>query len=114
MGVPGADECPGGNDLGGSTFSVKNVRVLGTVVQGKTPPLCSNPGPTSPPNPPGPEPSGCADAWKQCGGQNWNGAKFAKADALVRYRVNGTRSACHQLERILVGREYNSKTHFIL
>merc|ERR1712061_230942 len=64
--VPGADRCPGGNNLGGSVFTVKNVRVYGSFVHGKRPPLCQQPAPTSPPQPtpptsppkPNPNPSG--------------------------------------------------------
>lgn len=33
--------CPGGGDLGGSTFSITDVRVSGTVVQGPEPTRCS-------------------------------------------------------------------------
>merc|ERR1719162_126575 len=39
--VPGAKECPGGNNLDGSTFSIRNVRVSGTVVQGPPPTQCN-------------------------------------------------------------------------
>merc|ERR1712217_630852 len=33
--------CPGGGDLGGSTFSIKNIRVSGSIVQGREPARCS-------------------------------------------------------------------------
>lgn len=39
--VPGASQCPGGGNLGGSTFSIRNVRVSGTVVQGPPPSKCN-------------------------------------------------------------------------
>merc|ERR1712113_39837 len=33
--------CPGGGDLSGSTFSISNVRVSGSIVQGPEPARCS-------------------------------------------------------------------------
>jgi len=38
--VPGDNKCPGGGNLGASTFSVTNVVVSGTIVQGQTPTKC--------------------------------------------------------------------------
>lgn len=38
--VPGADQCPGGGNLGGSTFTVSNLVVKGSVVQGAEPRKC--------------------------------------------------------------------------
>lgn len=38
--VPEGGSCPGGGNLGGSTFSVSNVRVSGTIVQGSAPSRC--------------------------------------------------------------------------
>lgn len=38
--VPGADQCPGGSQLYGSSFAIKNLRVSGTVVQGQQPSEC--------------------------------------------------------------------------
>lgn len=71
------DGCPSGDisGLSASTFTVGNVRVFGTVKQGKEPPLCTGPSPpTPPPGPtPPPKPSNCADIWKQCGGPGWTG-----------------------------------------
>merc|ERR1711862_928060 len=40
--VPGAGECPGGSDLGGSSFTISNLVVKGTVVQGPEPKKCSS------------------------------------------------------------------------
>lgn len=39
--VPGADQCPGGGNLGGSSFTISNLIVKGTVVQGPEPQKCS-------------------------------------------------------------------------
>merc|ERR1711907_791029 len=63
--VPGS--CGGDGNLGASSFSVSNLRITGTVVQGPEPRKCS-PAPTPtppapvPPTPtpsPSPSPSGC-------------------------------------------------------
>jgi len=40
--VPGGNQCPGGGDLGGSSFTVSNLVVKGTVVQGPEPKKCSS------------------------------------------------------------------------
>lgn len=52
--------CGGGGGLGSSSFSVKNIRISGTHVQGNRPQGCGGPSPPSPgPSPPGPPgPSG--------------------------------------------------------
>jgi len=39
--VPSGSSCPTGGDLGSSEFSVGNVRILGTLVQGTEPAKCS-------------------------------------------------------------------------
>lgn len=39
--VPSGGSCPGWGNLGSSVFSVSNVRVMGTVVQGQEPQRCS-------------------------------------------------------------------------
>lgn len=39
--VPGADQCPGGGNLGASSFTISNVIVKGSVVQGPEPKKCS-------------------------------------------------------------------------
>merc|ERR1712232_488829 len=46
--------CGGSGDLGSSTFSIENLRVAGTVVQGPEPTKCGGPSPPSPPTPPSP------------------------------------------------------------
>jgi len=72
--APGADQCPGGGSLDGSTFSIKNVRVYGTIVLGDTTvPECTGPAPPTPPPGPTPTPGNCADKWEQCGGDGWTG-----------------------------------------
>ena len=38
--VPSASSCPGGGSLAGSKFSVRNVKVMGVVVQGQEPRKC--------------------------------------------------------------------------
>merc|ERR1711976_345939 len=44
--------CPGGGNVHTSTFSITNITVSGTVVQGHTPRLCNNgPAPTPTPSP---------------------------------------------------------------
>merc|ERR1712070_1077582 len=55
-----ADFCGGGpGDLGGSHFSVSNLRISGSVVQGSEPQKCSGPQPTPSPSPsPTPSPAG--------------------------------------------------------
>merc|ERR1719473_2036487 len=60
--------CPGGGDLGSPTFSVRNIRVSGEVVQGSKPAACSGPpSPTPPaPTPPSP-PSPTCPSQAQCG-----------------------------------------------
>jgi len=58
--VPPPDDCPGsgGNgDLPGSSFSISNLRISGSVVQGPEPTRCSGPQPTPGPSP-GPTPGG--------------------------------------------------------
>lgn len=62
--VPGGN-CQGGGGLDGSTFSVKNIKVSGSVIQGSAPPTCPPapsppsppPAPPPPPSPPSPPPS---------------------------------------------------------
>jgi hypothetical protein len=39
--VPVSD-CGGSGNLGGSTFAIKNLKVIGSVVQGPEPTLCGN------------------------------------------------------------------------
>jgi len=39
--VPKSSECPGGGDLGSSVFSIRNLRVSGSVLKGKEPTKCS-------------------------------------------------------------------------
>merc|ERR1712232_422871 len=80
--VPGS--CGGDGNLGASSFSVSNLRITGTVVQGPEPQKCA-PAPTAPPtpepsSPPSPSPSplptpahGCpggtmAECFKLCPG----------------------------------------------
>jgi len=55
-----ADFCGGGpGDLGGSHFSISNLRVSGSVVQGPEPQKCSGPQPSPSPSPtPSPSPGG--------------------------------------------------------
>jgi len=64
--VPGGSECPGGGDLGSSSFTVSNIRVSGTVVQGMHPSGCEGPSPSPTPSPtPSPSPS---PGWRPCSG----------------------------------------------
>jgi len=71
--VPNQDGCPQWGNLDASSFSVKNVRVYGTIVLGDTTvPRCGGPGPTPSPGPtpkPGPGNKCPADvcSWEQCG-----------------------------------------------
>jgi len=52
-----AGNCPGDGNLGASTFSVQNIKVSGTIVQGSAPPLCNGPTPSPSPGPtPSPSP----------------------------------------------------------
>lgn len=80
--VPGGN-CHGGGGLGSSTFSIKNLKVSGRVVQGNAPPTCSGPAPHPHPHPrPSPSPSShcpgnqgqCNCAWAaggaRCGGDD--------------------------------------------
>merc|ERR1711865_898117 len=61
-----ADFCGGGpGDLGGSRFSISNLRVSGSVVQGPEPQKCSGPQPGPAP---GPAP-GCDCSWTAGGSQ---------------------------------------------
>lgn len=39
--VPGANQCPGGGNLGSSSFTISNLVVKGTVVQGSEPKRCN-------------------------------------------------------------------------
>jgi hypothetical protein len=56
--VPPPDDCGSGpGDLDGSSFSISNLRISGTVVQGPEPTKCSGPSPPGPPTPPTPPPS---------------------------------------------------------
>jgi len=58
--VPGAGQCPGGGNLGASRFTVSNLVVKGSVVQGPEPTRCSVPTPAPSPEPtpaPTPEPT---------------------------------------------------------
>uniref|UniRef100_A0A6T8UVI0 Cellulase n=1 Tax=Noctiluca scintillans TaxID=2966 RepID=A0A6T8UVI0_NOCSC len=58
--VPGASNCPGSGDLGSSKYSVRNLRISGTVLQGVEPTKCSSPSPPSPtPTPPAPTGGPC-------------------------------------------------------
>jgi len=94
--APGEDNCPGGGSLDGSTFSVKNVRVYGTIIMGDTTvPKCSGPEPPSPsPGPsPSPKPGNCANAWEQCGGQDWKGTTCCNGNCACKY-VNEWYSMC--------------------
>merc|ERR1712232_171092 len=65
--VPSGNNC-GRGDLGSSTFSIRNLRVSGTVVQGPQPSKCSSP--------PGPKPSPSA---AQCPGQHHCGCSWARS-----------------------------------
>merc|ERR1711862_699689 len=58
-----ADFCGGGpGDLGGSRFSISNLRISGSVVQGPEPQKCSGPQPSpSPSPPPSPSPGGTCE-----------------------------------------------------
>lgn len=48
-----AEDCGGGpGNLDGSTFSISNLKIQGSVVQGPVPSLCSGPQPTPGPSPP--------------------------------------------------------------
>lgn len=62
--------CQGGGDLDSSRFSIKNIKVSGTVVQGSAPPTCSSPAPSpTPPSPTPPSPtppSQCPGNQGQC------------------------------------------------
>merc|ERR1711865_1040927 len=66
-----ADFCGGGpGDLGGSRFSISNLQVSGSVVQGPEPQKCSGPQPSPSPSPsptptptPTPSPSPCDCSW---------------------------------------------------
>jgi len=94
--VPGDNECPSGGSLDGSTFTVNNVRVYGTVMQGPTPPLCGDPGPTPTPGPdptPTPKPENCATIWNQCGGEGYNGPTCCNGICKCKY-VNDYYSMC--------------------
>lgn len=75
--------CPGGGDLGSSTFSVRNIRVSGEVVQGSKPAACSGPpSPTpapTPPTPPSP-PSPTCPSQAQCGCSWTSGGSQCGAD----------------------------------
>merc|ERR1712070_152842 len=68
-----ADFCGGGpGDLGGSHFSVSNLRISGSVMQGPEPQKCSGPQPSPSPSPsptPGPTPPGpsCDCSWAASG-----------------------------------------------
>lgn len=60
------DSCGNKGDLATSAFTVSNLRIRGTVVQGPTPKTCTGPPspplPPSPPPPPSPpSPPGCTD-----------------------------------------------------
>jgi hypothetical protein len=62
--------CQGGGGLDSSTYSIKNIKVSGSVVQGSAPPTCSSPAPgpsPTPPSPPAPSPSQCPGNQGQCG-----------------------------------------------
>merc|ERR1712166_633407 len=53
--VPPPDDCGGGpGDLDGSSFSISNLRISGSVVQGPEPTKCSGPQPAPGPAPPTP------------------------------------------------------------
>jgi hypothetical protein len=86
-----ADFCGGGpGDLGGSHFSVSNLRISGSVVQGPEPQKCSGPQPSPSPSPsPTPSPSG------QCSlmpGKNNDGSNLkSSADS------TGSAAACCSL-----------------
>lgn len=80
--VPLDKTCPGGGSLPASSFTVTNLRITGTVVQGPIPRLCANqptpsslpPTPSSPPAPSSPPPRPtCAAKWQQCGGEGFKG-----------------------------------------
>lgn len=83
-----ADSCGGGpGDLDGSHFSISNLQISGSVVQGPEPQKCSSPQPSpSPPSPPTPSPSG------QCNlmpGKNNDGTNLkSSAD------ITGSADAC--------------------
>jgi len=60
--VPPPDDCGAGpGDLEGSSFSISNLRISGTVVQGPTPQTCSGPSPTPPAPSPSPSPGGTCE-----------------------------------------------------
>merc|ERR1712100_347007 len=70
--VPGAGNVDG--DVDNSVFSIRNVRVSGSVVMGPEPPKCSGPSPSPTPSPtpspsptPGPTPPGCDCSWAAAG-----------------------------------------------
>lgn len=67
--VPGGN-CQGGGGLESSTFSVKHIKVSGTVIQGTAPAKCGWPPAPSPPapspSPPAPSPSSCPGNQGQC------------------------------------------------
>merc|ERR1712046_8447 len=73
--VPGAGNVNG--DVDSSVFSIKNVRVSGSVVMGPEPPKCTGPSPSPSPSP-GPAPSppapGCYCGWAASGCGNDDGS----------------------------------------
>ena len=86
--VPLDKTCSGGGSLSASSFTVTNLRITGTVVQGPIPRLCASPpaqptpsSPSAQPTPSNPSaqptpsnPSApCAAKWQQCGGEGFKG-----------------------------------------
>lgn len=84
--VPLEKTCNGYGSLPASSFTVSNLRITGTVVQGPIPTLCNTapvPAPTqsptvrptqSPVPRPAPAPQiACAKKWQQCGGEGFKG-----------------------------------------
>lgn len=69
--VPGS--CGGDGNLDASTFEVKNLRIVGSVVQGPEPEKCGSPSPPSPPSPP-PPPSPSPSSFTKHSGQYWSTA----------------------------------------
>merc|ERR1712006_36495 len=52
-----AEDCGTSGNLPGSHFSIRNLRIKGSIVQGPTPTRCSPvPSPPAPPSPPSPSP----------------------------------------------------------
>jgi len=90
------ESCGSGGSLAASKFSVTNLQITGTVVQGPAPAVCdgqSTIAPTETPTSGGSTGENCKALYTQCGGQGYNGVTCCMSGSACAY-VNQWYSMC--------------------